>query len=59
MAAIAACRFNPAIQNFYQRLLQGGKRKRVAITACMRKLLTILNVVLKQQQPWRLDTLDP
>jgi transposase len=59
MATIAACRFNPAIQNFYQRLLQAGKRKKVAITACMRKLLTILNAVLKHQQPWRLDTLSP
>jgi len=59
MATIAACRFNPAIQNFYQRLLQAGKRKKVAITACMRKLLTILNAVLKHQQPWRLDTLNP
>jgi transposase len=59
MATIAACRFNPAIQNFYQRLLQAGKRKKVAITACMRKLLTILNAVLKHQQPWRLDTLTP
>ncbi len=57
MATIAACRFNPAIQNFYQRLLQAGKRKKVAITACMRKLLTILNAVLKHQKPWRLDTL--
>lgn len=59
MATIAACRFNPAIQHFYQRLLQAGKRKKVAITACMRKLLTILNAVLKHQQPWRLDTLNP
>jgi transposase len=57
MATIAACRFNPAIQNFYQRLLHAGKRKKVAITACMRKLLTILNAVLKHQQPWRLDVL--
>jgi transposase len=53
MATIAACRFNPAIRAFYQRLLQAGKRKKVAITACMRKLLTILNAVLKHQQPWR------
>jgi transposase len=59
MATIAACRFNPAIRKFYQRLLQVGKRKKVAITACLRKLLTILNAVLKHQQPWRLDTLCP
>lgn len=59
MATISACRFNPVIQAFYQRLLQAGKRKKVAITACMRKLLTILSAVLKHQQPWRLDTLCP
>ena len=52
MATIAACRFNPTIRNFYQRLLQAGKRKKVAITACMRKLLTILNAVLKHHKPW-------
>ncbi len=56
MATIAACRFNPAIRTFYQRLLQAGKRQKVALTACMRKLLTILNAVLKHQQPWRLAT---
>jgi transposase len=52
MATIAACRANPVIRAFYQRLVQAGKRKKVAITACMRKLLTILNAVLKHQQPW-------
>ena len=56
MATLAACRFNPAIRTFYQRLLQAGKRQKVALTACMRKLLTILNAVLKHQQPWRLAT---
>jgi len=56
MATIAAGRFNPAIRTFYQRLLQAGKRQKVALTACMRKLLTILNAVLKHQQPWRLAT---
>ncbi len=56
MATIAACRFNPAIRSFYQRLLQAGKRKKVAITACMRKLLPILNAVLKHQKPWHLAT---
>jgi transposase len=59
MATISACRFNPVIQEFYQRLLHAGKRKKVAITACMRKLLTILNAVLKHQHPWRLETLCP
>ena len=60
MATIAACRFNPAIRTFYQRLLQAGKRKKVAITACMRKLLTILNAMLKYHKPWRsLSTTNP
>lgn len=59
MATLSACRFNPVIQAFYQRLLHAGKRKKVALTACMRKLFTILNAVLKHQQPWRLDTLCP
>jgi transposase len=59
MATISACRCNQTIRNFYLRLLQAGKRKKVALTACMRKLLTILNAVLKYQQPWRLDTVCP
>jgi transposase len=59
MATISACRFNPAISAFYQRLLQAGKRKKVAITACMRKLLTILNAVLKYQQPWAYNPVCP
>lgn len=59
MATIAACRANPVIRTFYQRLLQAGKRKKVAITACMRKLLTILNAVLKYQQPWTYDGVCP
>jgi transposase len=52
MATISACRANPVIRAFYLRLVQAGKRKKVAITACMRKLLTILNAVLKHQKPW-------
>jgi transposase len=52
MATLAACRVNPAIRAFYLRLLAAGKSKKLALTACMRKLLTILNAILKQQQPW-------
>ena len=52
MATLAACRVNPAIRAFYLRLLAMGKSKKLALTACMRKLLTILNAILKQQQPW-------
>lgn len=53
MAALAASRFNPSIRAFYQRLLRQGKEKKVALTACMRKLLVILNAMVRTQQPWR------
>ena len=53
MAAIVAARFNPVIRAFYQRLQRAGKAKKVALTACMRKLLTILNAMLKHRTPWR------
>ena len=53
MAALVATRFNPVIKVFYQRLLAAGKPKKVALTACMRKLLTILNAMLKHRSPWQ------
>ncbi len=52
LAALTATRYNPVIKAFYQRLLAAGKVKKVALTACMRKLLTILNAMVKHQQPW-------
>ncbi len=52
MSALAATRFNPVIRAFYQRLCAAGKAKKVALTACMRKLLTILNAMLKHQTRW-------
>lgn len=52
MATLVATRFNPVIRDFYQRLVEGGKPKKVALTACMRKLLTILNAMLKHGEPW-------
>lgn len=52
MAAVVASRFNPVIRAFYQRLLAAGKPKKLALTACMRKLVLILNVMLKNNQPW-------
>ena len=52
MATLAATRFNPVIRRFYERLLRAGKVKKVALTACMRKLLTILNAMLKHHTPW-------
>jgi transposase len=53
MGAIVAARFNPVIRAFYQRLQRAGKAKKVVLTACMRKLLTILNAMLKHRTPWR------
>jgi len=41
------------IKEFYQRLVKAGKKKKVALVACMRKLLTILNAMIKQQKRWR------
>lgn len=52
MATLAATRCNRVIKAFYQRLLQAGKQKKVALVACMRKLLTILNAIIKHQQAW-------
>ena len=54
MGALVATRRNPIIQAFYQRLLAAGKPKKVALTACMRKLLTILNAMLRYQSPWQI-----
>jgi transposase len=52
MAAIVATRHNPVIKAFYERLVAVGKPKKVAIVACMRKLLTILNAMLRDQVLW-------
>ena len=47
-----ASRHNPVIRDFYQKLLAAGKPKKVALVACMRKLLVILNAILKHRSPW-------
>jgi transposase len=52
MSTLVATRRNPVIRVFYQRLCAAGKAKKVALTACMRKLLTILNAMLKHGTPW-------
>ncbi|EUC13651.1 UNVERIFIED_ORG: transposase [Burkholderia sp. CF145] len=52
MAALVAARHNPAIRLFYRRLVEAGKPKKVALVACMRKLLTILNAMVKAGRPW-------
>jgi transposase len=55
MAVLVATRRNSVIHDFYQRLLARGKCKKVVLTACMRKLLTILNAMLKSKTPWHAD----
>jgi transposase len=53
MAALVGARFNPELRALYRRLKAAGKRPKVAIVACMRKLLTILNAILRDRTPWR------
>lgn len=52
MATLVATRFNAVIKQFYSRLIAAGKPKKVAIVACMRKLLTILNAMVRTGKPW-------
>ena len=52
MGTLTATRYNPVISDFYQRLLAAGKPKKVALVACMRKMLTILNAMVKNRAPW-------
>jgi len=53
MAALSASRFTPIIRAFYENLVKRGKEHKVALTACMRKLLVILNTMVKNKTPWR------
>ena len=55
MATLSAKKFNPAIKVFYDRLIAKGKIKKVAMVACMRKLLTILNAMVKNNEPWHTE----
>ena len=52
MATLTAARHNPAIKTFYDRLLEAGKLPKVALVACMRKLLTTLNAMVRTNKPW-------
>jgi transposase len=52
MATLSAIRCNPVIKPFYQRLVAVGKPKKVALNACMRKLLTILNAMARDHAQW-------
>jgi transposase len=53
MATLTAVRWNPALRTFYQRLCAAGKPKKVALVACMRKLITILNAMMRHQRAWQ------
>ena len=53
MAALTASKHNPVIAAFYRRLLAAGKAKKTALIACMRKLLTILNAIVRDRTPWQ------
>ena len=53
MATLVACRYNPVIKAQYENLLKRGKEKKVAITACMRKFLVMLNAMMRDRQPFR------
>jgi len=53
MPTLVAIQYNPAIREFYQRLLKAGKTKMTAVTACMRKMLTILNVMVARKEYWK------
>ena len=54
MSTLVATRYNPLIQSQYQQMLKRGKLKKVALTACMRKFLVILNAMMRDQQPFRM-----
>jgi transposase len=53
LSAMVAARFNPDIKRFYERLVSSGKHKKVALTACIRKIVTALNAMLRDNSPWQ------
>jgi transposase len=59
MSTLSAMRSNPVIRQFYQRLREAGKCFKVAIVACMRKLLVILNAMVRNQTMWRKSEINP
>ena len=58
MPMLSAVQHNPVIRAFYQRLVDRGKPRKVALTACMRKMLTILNAILREETTWNHRSLD-
>jgi hypothetical protein len=59
MGTLAAVRYNPVIKAFYERLLSQGKVKKVALVACMHKLLRILNAMIRDGKPWQVSEIQP
>ena len=60
MGAVVAMRHNPVIKVFYERLVERGKSKKLALTACVRKMLVILNAMVRDNLPWRIcDNFEP
>ena len=59
MATLAATKWNPVIRGFYLWLIQAGKPVKVALVACMRKLLVILNAIVRDGQLWRYSPASP
>ena len=55
MSTLVAVRYNPVLKRFYERLCAAGKATKVALTACMRQLLTMLNAMVKHQKPWQVQ----
>jgi transposase len=53
LSAMVAIRYNPDVKRFYERLLQAGKHKKVALIACIRKIVTALNAMLRDNKPWQ------
>ena len=52
MSTLVATRYKPVIRRFYQHLSASGKMKKMALVACMRKFITILNAILRHRTPW-------
>lgn len=57
MSALVAVRFNPVFKAFFSRLVSAGKLRKVALVACMRKLLTVLNAMARSKTPWTVEIL--
>ena len=55
MAMLSAIQHNPVMKSFYQRLVAKGKHKKVALTACMRKMMTILNAMVRDDREWQMN----